>query len=306
MHTHIELHTATKVYRLTDPAEQLTQASQALIVAAINRHLHKLQPPWPDTPALPPPFPLHTHAHAPSQPSESLSQPPTTSAGRVLPHTDLETLTSVFVPIRASMHEAAGATQMPEAEGARALGRPLRELQAEQAAAIRAVNFERDGGTWTSSAVPPRASADITLALREPGRLCLRVTKQCSRWLHVCLFSLIPLSPLLALLLSFIASSLLPPLRALRVAPVCGAAAGALAFYPLFLKGREVVEVRIHRGGFSVVRVPWWLPVPPAIALAIRWPFRLTLRGKLWQLAGAEVRSPVASTHACGSVSSYA
>ena len=52
-------------------------------------------------------------------------------------------------------------TSSAPAEEAFVLGRTMQDLQEQQCAAVRAVNFQDDEGRWLSAEAPPRASADI-------------------------------------------------------------------------------------------------------------------------------------------------
>lgn len=63
---------------------------------------------------------------------------------------------------------------------ARLLGRPLSELKAQQAAAIRAANLNRADGTWASVRAPLRASAAVRRLTRGTGSVTLRIARQSS------------------------------------------------------------------------------------------------------------------------------
>eukprot|EP00892_Ulva_mutabilis_P005937 jgi/Ulvmu1/3715/UM170_0021.1 len=285
MHRHIELHTATQIHRLDDPAKHLGQATMELVVAVINAHLRKsltrAKEGRPCQPAID-----HMNRDA-GRLGVALKPPaPTLPAHDMHASVAAESLASVFTPIQPNPSACTPAGLAAESH---MLGRPLCELKAQQAAAVRAVNYERADGVWTSTAAPQRASANIQLLSRSPGTLHMRIVSHSDRWLSGCVIALAPVSPLLAVLLSFVVSTLAPPLRALRLAPFCGAVAAALALALLFLKGWEVVDVRVSSGGFSIVRVPWWLPVPRAVALARWWPSWTSNQGESRQLMGAEV-----------------
>lgn len=218
---------------------------------------------------------------------------------------------SAYTPLLATgppkTSSAEGGASGADAAGANALGQPAQQLKEVQATAIRATNFQRPDGRWVSSELPPRRSALVNVLSRGHGQLHMRLPtptgEMHSRIGTAILLILLTAVSNLSLIFNFVAARTgqWPGNTVYFAARVACTCLGALGIALTYKAQRQAhLDVWIGRGGYSVVRVPWWLPVTAAVPIS-RWlPFYPATHGRAEDLSGAEVcphRSCMHSVH---------
>ena len=269
----VELHTATKIYRLRRPfwilrglynPDTMQPQAAETIVATINRHLSKQR--------------------TTAAPNE---QQPAASDGSALNGADEETVASVYTPL---LHQDR-ADALGDAGEVLALGKPLETLKHMQAQAVRSTNFRLGDGAWISTAVPPRASAHIQILTRGPGEL---------RMLLPWPTTIYGAAETVVLCIAACAVAFTP---SVLVAADSGGPAwgefilqfavyyfgGVCVVLALAVKRHSALLVTLDAERFRAVLVPWWLSVDMAAALSPWLPLLVVARGVLEDLAGAQV-----------------